>query len=380
MLVAPTGWSEDALQYRRHHLARYLIEYRAAEIIWIYPRALAPARLKREPFKVERSGGALVEVGIADYRGTVQNLDFLQAPILGKLQKAFIRGHENYLWYTYPAFSELSRFSWQGVFYDCSDNWSEAGKRGFFKALFFKAIKKRLIERTEKKIVQKVEKVFVTSSFLQEKVAENYGAGSVLIENGVDVNLFQTRINSADRPPWAGFNEKLLGFVGGMKSWKVDFKLLENVARARPKWGIVLIGPFYGEPSRQFSRLVDMENVYWSGLVQPEELPGYLCELDVGILPYQENKYNRAVFPLKLFEYLACGLPVVGCGLPSTLGHVKEGIYWHTASRAELFIQGCEQAIKWIDNKEERLAAAAEADWRKKFDRMLTMARGAENG
>ncbi len=381
VIVAPTGWRGDVLQYRRHQLARYLMEKRGARIIWIYPLPAVPAGLTRKGLKIEKNvADGIVEIGIPDHRGLIQHLGVLQKGFLECLPDVLSFEDQCFLWYTYPAFGQLSRYKWKGIYYDCSDLWSEMGDRRFFKLLLYRALKRPFLMRTERNIIQMADRVFVTSIFLKQNMKKQYGVEGYIIENGVDFALFQAKANVKARCAWSGSTEPVLGFAGGMKNWKVDFVLLKRIAQERPHWKLVLIGPEYGVRSEHFSRLLEMENVYWTGLVPPEELPGYLRGLDLGILPYRENLYNRSVFPLKLFEYLACGLPVVGCGLPSTVGHEREGIYIHTGSHPGLFLRGCEQALQWDDCKNARAEVARRADWEEKFHRMLVLARGGEDG
>ncbi len=86
------------------------------------------------------------------------------------------------------------------------------------------------------------------------------------------------------------------------------------------------------------------------------------------------------VFPLKLYEYLACGLPVVGCGLPSTEGRIEEGLYVHTAGRAEAVTRACEQALKWEGYLKKRREAAKDEDWQEKFKALPFAVRGGGEG
>ena len=61
-------------------------------------------------------------------------------------------------------------------------------------------------------------------------------------------------------------------------------------------------------------------NVVWLGPVDYDALPSVVAAFDVGLIPYLENTYTRSRFPLKLFEYLAAGKPVVASGLPELEG------------------------------------------------------------
>ncbi len=379
LIVAPTGWAEDKLQYRRHHLARYLLnEGEAEQIIWVYPLQLSWVKclkaLLQGTVLVTMPERGIIEIGIPDSKGMLALLEHLHKRILGKVVEQIGTDDSFWVWFTYPAFAGLIRLKQSAVVcYDCSDLWKAAGAdKGLLGSLLFNWIKVPLIERTEKRICQSGKANFATSSLLQEQV-KGYGVKCELVENGIDYEAFIKVKSDLKKPHWADNESATLGFVGGLKSWKIDFKLLRDLAMARKKWRLVIIGPEYGARTADLAELLMLDNVFREELVPWSELPGYLKHFDLGLLPYLDNEYNRAVFPLKLFEYLACGLPVVGCGLPSTVAHVGEGLYLHTDNCAESYIAGCATALKWHKQDKRRLVAAEAAGWQNKFRKMLAL-------
>ena len=110
-------------------------------------------------------------------------------------------------------------------------------------------------------------------------------------------------------------------FSGNLAPHKVDFALFRELASRRPDWEFVLIGPAWegAASDRDWSALKERDNVLFTGHVPYEDLPPFLHEADVLLIPYRQNEATRAVFPLKLFEYLATGRPVVASPLPSLL-------------------------------------------------------------
>ena len=103
----------------------------------------------------------------------------------------------------------------------------------------------------------------------------------------------------------------LVGYVGGVHQW-VDQDLLGAVAERLPDMHFALVGP----PQTDVTKLVRHPNVHLLGPRAHAELPRYIRGFSVGIIPYQLSEYTRHVYPTKLNEYLAMGIPVVATDLP----------------------------------------------------------------
>lgn len=103
--------------------------------------------------------------------------------------------------------------------------------------------------------------------------------------------------------------------IAGALDYRVDLQALEILAQADASWQIVLIGPV---KSGQLDamRLRRPANTHFLGEKPYAELPGYLKGASVALIPYVRSTLTKAIFPLKLFEYLAAGVPVVVGGLP----------------------------------------------------------------
>jgi glycosyltransferase involved in cell wall biosynthesis len=107
-------------------------------------------------------------------------------------------------------------------------------------------------------------------------------------------------------------------FTGAVVATKLDLDLLEGVARARPDWSIALVGPVGpGDPLTDISRLRGLPNVHLLGARAYDDLPEVLRAADAALVPYAINDLTRSVFPMKVYEYLAAGLPVITTPLPA---------------------------------------------------------------
>ncbi len=103
--------------------------------------------------------------------------------------------------------------------------------------------------------------------------------------------------------------------VIGVHDERLDEAAIEAIALADPAWQVVLVGPIR-EGDVDEARLRALPNVHLLGDKALAELPAYLKALDVALIPYKLNELSRNIFPLKLFEYLAGGVPVVSAALP----------------------------------------------------------------
>ena len=110
-------------------------------------------------------------------------------------------------------------------------------------------------------------------------------------------------------------------FTGAVVATKLDLDLLEGLALARPDWSIALVGPVGpGDPLTDISRLRRLPNVHLLGSRRYDDLPDVLRGADAALVPYAINELTKSVFPMKIFEYLAAGLPVVTTPLPALAG------------------------------------------------------------
>jgi glycosyltransferase involved in cell wall biosynthesis len=152
----------------------------------------------------------------------------------------------------------------------------------------------------------------------------------------------------------------------------VDLALLADVAAQRPDWRIELVGPLsYGLDADELARLRALPNVHFAGAVPPEQVPAVMAGCDVGLIPYKLNEQTRHVNPLKVYEYLAAGKPVVGTPLPE-LAQFQPLV--RVAGDVDGFVGAVEAALAEGDDPQAvaaRLAAAAANTWDVRVERMV---------
>jgi glycosyltransferase involved in cell wall biosynthesis len=177
-----------------------------------------------------------------------------------------------------------------------------------------------LVRSAEEELSRAADIVFATSRTLAES-RQRWNPHTHYLPNVADYGHFCAAMSSETRIPedLASIAEPRLGFIGAISGYKIDFSLIRKVAQARPDWSIVLIGSVgEGDPWTDISQLEGPPNIHALGPRPYATLPGYLKGFNVALLPNRINDYTDAMFPMKLFEYLASGCPVVSVDLRAT--------------------------------------------------------------
>jgi len=132
--------------------------------------------------------------------------------------------------------------------------------------------------------------------------------------------------------------------VGALDEYKIDFGMLLEVAREREEWQFVFVGkPVVDHKSGLLKKLSKLKNVHLLGQVDRQRVPQYVYNFDVCVIPYRANKYNAASFPLKFWEFMATGKPVVVTGLPEL--KMYQAMIGYAKNKKE-FITKIEQALR----------------------------------
>jgi glycosyltransferase involved in cell wall biosynthesis len=142
-------------------------------------------------------------------------------------------------------------------------------------------------------------------------------------------------------PPPAQRREHLgkprIGFVGSITEF-TDLPLVEGLARARPDWSFVLVGP----ARVSVKALASLPNVTLVGAVPHPEVLALLPSLDAAIIPYHVTPATEAASPVKVHEYLAFGLPVVSVDIPE-VRDLEPGVA--VATGTEGFLAALDDAV-----------------------------------
>jgi glycosyltransferase involved in cell wall biosynthesis len=160
---------------------------------------------------------------------------------------------------------------------------------------------------------------------------------AVVLANGCDPEHFQP---TGKVEPWlARLPRPRLGYLGAIDTRAFDAELVAAVARRRPEWTVVLVGP---ATQAGLAPLRGLSNVHIKDAVPYAKAPDLVRGFDVGIIPYRVGGLIDYVHPKKFFEYLCAGKPVVATALPAL---VALGAAVRTATGPEEFAAAVHSAL-----------------------------------
>ena len=277
-------------------------------------------------------------------RFVVANTLRFSIPRIDTVLRARGFGHPDLLWLSQSRISAaLARMvpSTRTV-YRVSDDWAR-----------FPGVPASLV-RAERDVVARADAVFASAHALVDAYRD-LNANITYLPNGVSRRFFER----AEEPACiSGFARPRVVYVGSL-AWWLDADTIASTARCCPDARIVLLGP--GQPPRGMP-----ENVVAPGPVSWTDIPGILQHSDVAIIPFAQSALTHAVSPVKLFEYLASGIPIVStrlgeieaAGTPARLGR----------SPAE-FSDAVRRLLDGSDvwDRDSAVACARQHTWEKRF-------------
>ncbi|MFD2612393.1 glycosyltransferase [Paenibacillus gansuensis] len=244
---------------------------------------------------------------------------------------------------------KASRFHADTVVYDCVDDFPDW-------------------EQDEIQWVDSADLIVCTAEPLMEKMHKLVPHKPIhLVRNGCDWDFFagalsMTTEHLASVPAAPGGK---IGYIGAWAPW-VDEELLRKAAASLPDSQFIIVGPQLRED------LPDMgENVHYLGYRDYTELPRILSYLDVCIIPFRLNRITASTNPIKVYEYMAAGKPVISTDLPEVR---KLRPYVHVAESDSEFIELIRQNLSVSKKESTRLSEFAKSsDWEQRFDQIHNM-------
>ncbi len=222
---------------------------------------------------------------------------------------------------------------------------------------------KGFVAESEKQFIAQSDLLIVTSDVLKSRKQVN-NIPAEIVYNGVHFNSFFQHakpINTITNKP------KTVGYTGSIDS-RIDIDLLEPVVKQMPHVNFSFAGKIFDKEI--FNRLSVYSNVTFIPPVPTHEVPALMSDMQLGIIPYKINSLTTAIYPLKVNEYLAMGLPVVMTPFAS-IGEADEVIY--CAATSEDFVHCIQEALDQNNAslQQNRITIAQKADWATRADQLL---------
>jgi glycosyltransferase involved in cell wall biosynthesis len=333
---------------------------------WSFARALL------DPVSYEQAGvtvlefwspRAFVRKKSASHPWSIRaNFDLKVALLARYLERRGV--HDAVLWVYHPGYGEgVAEIPHSLVVYDCVDEYAEFPT--------YKSDPRWLIER-EAALCRRADVVTTTSAGLYAKKRPLNPEHTFLVHNVGDFEHFSRARAAETRVPedLAALPRPVVGFLGAVSDYKLHAGWLLTLARKHPEYSLALVGPVgVGDPTTDVSKLAAESNVHLLGHRAYELLPGYVKGFDLGVIPYRINEYTTYSFPIKFFELLASGKPVVISDLPALREYYD---VVRVARTGEEFVAACEAALADPEaGREARLALAADNTWEHRVARIL---------
>ncbi len=169
----------------------------------------------------------------------------------------------------------------------------------------------------EDKLLREVEDVLAVSPVAYESKRAAQPTETFQISTGVAFETFNRALRSDIEPPeLQAVRHPIVGHAGTISAMRCDLELLAFLAKTNPRYSLVLVGPVEKD-AREFFEANPLRNLHLLGPRAYAAIPHYLEHLDVCLIPYRLNNFNLGSNPVKLYEYLALGKPVVSTAIPA---------------------------------------------------------------
>lgn len=373
-LFATSNYWNSPFQVGTHHIAKELVRkgweiaYISAPISPIH-RMFSPTKEFYDRYEIYKKGGETFEDGkiwsyVPGALLTPNNKPILRSEI--------IYNHWNKLGYpNIKKLIELKNFREVDLLY--FDNGLQNYLLDFInykKSVFRMADKNsgfsnstKALEKAETKLSQSVDRVLYTAHTLEDHVNGLKPKDTLYFPNGVNLAHF---LEKKEQPvEYKSIDKPIVVYVGAIEEW-FDFNLFNEMAKKMPDFAFVVIGP--DKLAKQ--HINEIENVHILGRRSYDQLPAYLQYANVGIIPFNVKEHSHLldyVNPLKLYEYMVSGIPVVSSKWKE-LELINSPA--QLAENLDQFIEAIKEAVRDTD-KEKYINFAKQHSWTSRVDNLL---------
>ena len=299
---------------RRGYRILYVEQMAGLEHLWRYPelRQRRFLRWKEGWCQIHENLSILSPPLLLPGRYYARQIDRINAALVARWLKHHLdrlKMQSPILWMYKPEHVDLiGHFDECLCVYHCIDEWT-AGTFGH---------KRLMISALDYELVSKADLVFANSQLTFEKKYQ-INPNTYRLPSGVDWDLFSKTLDPIleEHPALKTIPKPRIGYSGTIND-RLDYEILERIAGAHPEWSLIFVGDPYPwtMDTPLLKRLTTYPNVYFPGKFPFVEMPAILKGMDVCLLPYITDERGRFRSPLKLYEYLATGKPVVSLAHP----------------------------------------------------------------
>ena len=264
------------------------------------------------------------------------------------------------LWYYTPMAMGFTRHLQPlAVVYDCMDELSA-----------FKNAPPALKSR-EAELFRRADLVFTGGQSLYEAKRDQHPSVYAFPSSIDTAHFMQARRINNDPDDQKNIPHPRMGYCGVIDE-RLDLKLIDGVAAARPEWQFVMIGPVVKIDPQSLPR---RSNIHYLGGKDYKQLPAYMSGWDVALMPFARNESTRFISPTKTPEYLAAGKPVVSTSIRDVVRPYGQQKMVHIADTVLKFVAAIEAALN--EDAGERFTRAdaflAQNSWNKTWARMSAL-------
>ncbi|GIN19620.1 MAG TPA: hypothetical protein DEO65_16675 [Bacillus bacterium] len=312
-IIILSGVTYKGLKQRPQHFAKYFVES-GYEVLYI--GVLERHKVSQQMLSEINDKESLLHrifhkndegVHVLDEKNVDVEVSCKINELLNKIGEVYSKENPAYI-VSFPEWSKYLDYIPENgkLIYDCLDDWGS-----FLEDVDFNFTEELIYY--ERKIASIADLVIASSKRLYTKMS--YLNKTVYyLPNGVWTSDYTNlnEINTRKPNDILGEEKPIVFFMGAVAEW-VDIDLIDYIAKLRPNYLFVFVGS-------EICKLPPYDNISFLGFKEYSELPSYLFHSKIAIIPFKVNNLTASVTPLKLYEYLSSGTPVVSTMMPDIIG------------------------------------------------------------
>lgn len=350
VMLTWSDWKTEPRSNRYHYATRFA---KHLPVIFVQPD------LDEEKVIFEQTGIERLEI-LHVYRGygRVQN-KLINRALLGR------RYIQPLLWIYNPYFVEFVNHRYAPLkIYHATENYFISSDVYSFDNIFFKKFKRLLAG---------VDLLVAVSEGVLNSYRDlgGYIGQSIVLPNGCDFAFWKPDIDETQKIISAPLAvQKFILYQGGVND-RLDWELIRDIAVSLPQWEIWICGAVDPRVAKRLEALLKFSNIKYLGFLDPENVRELSYRATVGIIPFVQSDLMRISLPLKAFEYVACGLPVVSIPIDALARHKD---IFEVACNADEFVTAIERISETRSDSsmlQRRLSLAESQDYDQRFRELV---------